>query len=764
MKKNAFLVVMTWLFALNLIAVPVDVVTARREATSFVASKLPGRFSSPSTVALTLAYTQPSAVDADVADYYVFNASDGSAFVIVSGDDRAESILAYGNGTIDMNRLPCNVRCWLDLYKEQLDSLHARPLQQAAQESSVYPVVSPLLTCRWNQSAPYNRMCPEVNGSHCVTGCVATAMAQIMYYWQYPDTAPSLPAYTTSTRNIFMAALPEAPFLWKDMLDSYKGIDYSDGQAEAVAMLMRYCGQSVKMDYGPGSSAALIGHVAPALAGFGYNSAITLLTRYNYADSLWVEMINEDLTAGRPVLYTADNASYSFSHALVIDGCDGSRFHINWGWGGTADGYYALDAFAMGMNHRHGMLFQTFPEGRDGVQPAYDFEIDGIYYKKTGETVRVTFGSRKYNGEVVIPEIVSFNGHVFPVTSIGPGAFAHCQALTSVVIGGKVSSVGENAFDGCASLERITLPAIPVTFHHQAFAGCSALDTVDLVDLNAWLTACFMDDEACPMYYARHLLVSGEEITHVDVPEGVTMLQDCLFRNCQSLVSVNIPNTVTSIGSYTFYHCTSLTRVALGDAVTSIGYCAFAGCKQLRTIDLPASLHEISRYAFKDCEHLESIEIPDAVSAIGGYTFNRCSRLRTVVLGSSVDTIGFYAFAGCPKIDTLVCKAVMPPRMSSKSCFHSQAYAGAVVLVPRVSHQAYLDDDLWRLFSNLRFVETGAGWLDMNGDGEVNIADVNLLIDLIINGTREPACDANGDGELGVGDVNFMIDSILLTK
>lgn len=759
MTRKTFLLVVLCMLAIHTVAAPIDVATARGRAAACIASRSSGWLSSPTPVSLSLDYVEPLVTNADAVAYYVFNADDGRAFVIVAGDDRAESILAYGDGALDMTQLPCNVRCWLDLYREQMENLNLIAPRQAVRPSAVYPVVQPLLSCRWDQVNPYNRMCPVVNGSHCVTGCVPTAMAQVMYYWQYPDNAPALPAYTTGKMNISVPALPGEPLHWENMLDIYRYSNYSDEQADAVASLMRYCGQAVEVDYGPGSSASFIGHVVPAMLTFGYNSAVTMLNRYNYGDSLWVEMMNEDLQGGRPILYFADNASGSISHAFVIDGCDGSKYHINWGWGGTANGYFALDAFTSGLNYRHGMLFQTFPEGNEGLQPVYDFEADGIFYKVTGTTLRVTNGPSKYSGAVMIPDAVSHDGQVYPVTTIGPGAFAHCTALTNVAIGGNVSSVDDNAFGGCTALKKVALPARPVVYHHGAFTGCSALDTVDLVNLDSWFTATFLDDEACPMLYAHHLLVGGEEITHIDVPGSVTNLSDYIFRNWQSLVSVNIPSSVTSIGRYAFYHCTSLTHVSMGDAVKSIGYCAFAGCKRLTDINLPASLRNIERYAFKECERLGSIVIPDSITMVKNYTFYRCSRLSNVTLGNAVDSIGFYAFMGCTALDTIVCKAHKPPHMKSKSCFSSATYNRAVLLVPRASFGSYHDDAIWGLFSHLGYIDTGAGPLDMNGDSELNIADVNVLINVIIAGQTGPY-DANGDGELNIADVNFMIDII----
>jgi len=760
MKVKQLLLLTAWVIAVHVTASPVDVDAARVVATDFVTSRQTGQLRSTWPVSLRLAYTQPLTADAARAAFYVFNAVDSSMFVIVAGDDRARSILAYGSGMLDVDSLPCNVRCWLDHYRQQMDSLHLARRQQ--EPALRYPAVSPLLSCTWNQYRPYNLMCPVFNGSHCVTGCVATAMAQVMYYWRFPDEAPALPSYKTRKNGIVVPALPGEPLSWDEMLDSYRGSDYSQQQSDAVALLMRYCGQAVQMDYGTSSSALFI-NVVDALRGFGYHPAATLISRYNYGDSLWEELMLDELVAGRPILYTAESENGSISHAFVIDGYDGAMYHINWGWGGLANGYFALDAFTSGLNKRHAMMFHTFPSGQAGVQPAYDFEVDGIYYKQAGASVRVTAAPDKYVGDIIIPDAVNHDGRSLDVTAIEPGAFYGSKELTSVTIGDRVTWVGDNAFGGCEALRKIVLPSSPLCFHHQAFAGCMALDTVDLVTLDTWYYVNFLDDEACPMYYATHLCVAGDDIVHVDVPDGVVELRNNLFRNCRSLRSVTIPHSVTSIGKYAFYRCTALAQVQLSDAVTALGYCAFAGCQRLLSIDLPASLRDVERLAFKDCESLTSIVIPDSVDIIRSYTFSGCTRLSHITLGMSVDSISSSAMGGCKALDTIVCKALQPPRMTNKSCFHSSAYAQATLLVPQASVDAYRRDSYWGLFSCIDCIDAGAGPLDLNSDGEVTLADVNALLGLLLAGGGA-SCDLNNDGELTIADVNLLINKILTSN
>lgn len=754
------------LWTINALSAPVNLEKALAMASRFIQPVHREKEARPAA-SFIVSHVERSAVNPVAADYYVLNASDGSAFVIVAGDDRAGDVLAYGQGTIDMSQLPCNCRWWLDQYRSQMEYLIAHPAMRLVPpvSSDNETVVAPLLACQWNQTRPYNLQCPLVNGSRCVTGCVATAMAQVMYYWRFPDALPALPAYTTSTLKIAVPELPPVQLMWQDMLDTYLYNSYTEAQGEAVATLMRYCGQSCKMDYTTGQSGAYSWNMTSALKMFGYNPSMTDLMRYNYGDSVWRELILEELTAGRPILYHGHNNKADIGHAFVIDGYDGIKYHVNWGWGGLADGYFALNSFVSGLNDRHGMLFQCFPVGVEGVQPAHDFETGGIYYKITGRGVRVTYphGLEKYSGHVSIPASVVHDGVEYPVIEIGPSAFADCPDLTSVTIGTAVQSIDDEAFDRSSSLRRVEFPTSVQRVHHQAFADCSSLDTVDIEGLEAWCRIDFLDDEACPMTSAHHLRLNGEEITHLVVPDGLTTVSANLFRNCGSIVSVQLPPSVRSIGNYAFNNCGSLKTIQMGDSLRVLGYSSMAGCVALESVTLPAELMRIDRYAFKGCRWLTEIVIPDKVTFIGAYAFKDCKRIERLTLGARVDTIGSSVFGGCLALDSITCRAPRPPLLSSRSCFHSSIYANATLLVPAPSLEAYRSADFWQLFVSINGYDTSCGLGDVNGDGEMNIADVNSLITLLLteNTVSTTAADVDGDGEITIADVNALIDMIL---
>ena len=240
-------------------AAPVDVKTAKSHAQSFISQKLyDGKLSAPISGELKMVHAEMNSKMLDRAVYYVFNTQNG--FVIVSGDDRAERILGYGDYPLDMNNIPTNMRAWLGTYKDQLEYLQAHEGMQVETPSMMAPSlntpsVAPLLTAMWDQDAPYNNQC-VINGTRCLTGCPATSAAMVFHYWKYPDfPTPEIPAYRCemssgwSTNYVNVPALPSVMFDWDNMLDVY-GSGYTTAQANAVATLMRYVGQAENMAYG----------------------------------------------------------------------------------------------------------------------------------------------------------------------------------------------------------------------------------------------------------------------------------------------------------------------------------------------------------------------------------------------------------------------------------------------------------------------------------------------------------------------------------
>lgn len=282
--------------------------------------------------------------------YYVFNVEGEGGFVLVSGDDRTIPILGYADsGTFDEENIPENMQGWLEEYERQISFLQENDIDAGSSvlarvPSSVQTAVSPLLSSTWGQGAPYNNSCPVYEVWRCVTGCVATAMAQVMYYYGYPSaTTAVIPGYTTNNDlAIEVPAIDISAIDWDNMLPGYNNVESTDIQKKAVADLMAMCGSAVKMMYAPNASGAYSYSVPEALVKyFGYNKGLRHLYRSAFHKEEWEGMLYDEINGGHPVLYYGQ--STGGGHAFVIDGYDeNGYFHVNWGWYGRNDGYFLL--------------------------------------------------------------------------------------------------------------------------------------------------------------------------------------------------------------------------------------------------------------------------------------------------------------------------------------------------------------------------------------------------------------------------------------
>ncbi len=350
------LTVAMMLFGFSARAGSIDEEQARAKALSFLQSRRPAQANKRLVRAATPAELRNASIDE--ANLYVFNVGEHGGFVIIAGDDCARPVLGYADsGTFDYNHLPAALNEMLTIYASQIERLGqtenksdstVRVKKAMRRTSSIMADVAPLLSTTWNQADPYNAYCPTQNDATALTGCVATAMAQIANYHKYPTgEVPSLESYTSETNKINVSAWGSTTFDWDNMLDSYSG-SYSSEQEAAVATLMRYCGQAAKMDYGFTSGA----YNGDALNAFkeklGYNANADFKSAANYSANAWEDIIYKEVAEGRPVYYSALNGDSGDvgGHAFVIDGyqSEGSYFHVNWGWGGACDGYFNLFA------------------------------------------------------------------------------------------------------------------------------------------------------------------------------------------------------------------------------------------------------------------------------------------------------------------------------------------------------------------------------------------------------------------------------------
>ena len=382
--RKLFLLVTLLMTVIQVSAADVSLATAQAKAVNYLQNMAKDkRLAALPANGVKLLHIESNSTRAARAVYYIFNSDRG--FVIVSGDDRAQTILAHGDRPLDLKRMPDNMKFWLSTYKKQLEYLQAHPGLAVDQPKLSRNLnagkVEPLLTAEWDQSAPYYNHCPTYNGSLCLTGCPATSLSMVFYYWKYPtDPTPEVEGYTNNSYGFQVEPLPSITFDWDNMLDKYTG-SYTTAQADAVAWLMRYVGQEEQMDYTPSASGAMGEDILRAVKFFGYDEEMAHLeyktrtddygtdTATYYNDDEWAALLQNELYEGRPVVYCGYDYSswYGWSgHAFNVDGYNPSdnTYHVNWGWSGDGNGDFVLNAFSSG-----GMTFDIEQQMIMGIQP-----------------------------------------------------------------------------------------------------------------------------------------------------------------------------------------------------------------------------------------------------------------------------------------------------------------------------------------------------------------------------------------------------------
>ncbi len=558
MKKRLLWMLIGLFASMVVCAQPITREKAMQMANEFLQNKQGSRRLAPVTSRAKLAPARRGVATAPVA-YHVFNRGEGEGFIIVSGDERAPEVLGYcDKGAFDYTQLPDNMRSWMDYYEEQIETLR-REDSKAPARVPTHPAIKEMVTSTWNQGYPYNMNCPNYFGlGTSVTGCVATAMAQLMYYQRSKSTDRTLaeiPAYDTQTAHetfghLHVEGIPEgSPIDWDNMRNSYSGSE-PEVQREAVANLMLYCGVSVQMDYTNSSSGAYSSNVATALRNyFGYGSSVRDVLEATFSNDDWDALLYGELAAGRPFYLSGANSEVG--HAFLCDGYDGNRYyHINWGWGGSSDGYYLLSNLAPNSQGIGGSTssdgYNSGVEAIIGIEPENFTEMAVPFADAKVKTLCVTNWDANGDG------VFSY-GEAAQVTDLGT-VFQGCtmKSFNELRNFTALESVADDAFEGCRTMTAIVLPNSVKKIGVRAFSGCRALKSLIL-------------------------------------PSGITSIGDGAFNGCRVLGNMELPSAITRIGESTFEGCAAITEMELPEGVTEIGSRAFADCSKLQTLRVHAS-------------------------------------------------------------------------------------------------------------------------------------------------------------------------------
>ena len=352
------------------------------------------------------------AASATENQYYIYENENGEGWVMIAANDVAHPILAYSEtGSFRTDNMPKNIACWVNKYNRRIreaEEANATAIEEVKQEWEMLRkgtsrkatvIVAPLIKTKWDQTEPYWNKCPQKSGTHALTGCVATAMAQVMNYWKWPETGTGSNSVTFNSTT-YTVDFSTGHYDWDNMLDKY--VEYYEddskvristtsgtaAQQEAVATLMYHCGVAADMEYGTSVSGAYT--IYPnknststrcaqyALKNnFGYD-ATTLKGYYRPGgygytavdDATWHNLLKTELDAKRPIMYAG--ADSDGGHSFICDGYNSDNlYHFNWGWSGYCDGYYQIDDLTPGIGGS-GSGNGSYNEDQDiiiGIQP-----------------------------------------------------------------------------------------------------------------------------------------------------------------------------------------------------------------------------------------------------------------------------------------------------------------------------------------------------------------------------------------------------------
>ena len=372
------------------------------------------------------------------------------------------------------------------------------------------------------------------------------------------------------------------------------------------------------------------------------------------------------------------------------------------------------------------------------------------------------------------------------VTYIGPYAFSGCSNLSNVVLSESLQEINEGTFERCTDLNNVDFPNNLREIGNEAFSECTALKTVNLpsslriIEESAFYKSGLECIEIPDSVVVNSDAFADTQIKSVSVSSSARLMGEDIFDGTPWLNNQPSQGLIYA-GNAIYRYNGSLPEdnvITIPESCIGIAGGAFSyegsdfDQRDIAGVKIPNSVKYIGDDAFGACDGLQSISFGDKLEIIGRNSFAECFELEKVTFGRGIKSIEGYAFDMCPKLVYITCLATTPPVIKhivtddrgeeyEEECFDEDTYSNAVLFVPKGSEVNYMIHDTWKKFIHIMGITVSAGASDVNGDGEVNIADINNVVNAILSGDNDMASDVNGDGEIGIADINEIVQAIL---
>ncbi len=612
--------------------------------------------------------------------YYVFNAEQNGGFVVIAGNDLMPEVLGYAeHGNFDLSKAPDNVRWLMDYYADLAQSLKSKPASARRRTVQERTELIALMKTEWDQAGLYQQHCPEINGEKTLTGCVATAMAQVVNFFQWPlNNVRESVGYMSNKDNkekpqIELENLPARKFNWFNMSD------------DDIAWLMRYCGQSVLMGYNLDESTAYSSYIPGALISvFNFSKGADIVERKEFTDEEWEQALYQEIELGRPVIYSGYNNKTG--HTFVLHGYKDGKFLVNWGWGGQMDGYFALTALTPG-----GMDYTENQNAVVGIQPASNNDINydekpeigfrEVYVEKQGQLAELLPESERYlisrlkiSGEFGGKDLDVI--HNMSEQEYG-GRLSRLDLSDARIVGGDTFGAEKRSmeddvltdwfFAQCSTLTSIVLPKTLKEIHYGSFFNTNLTSivipkSVTSIAGNAFELSTLTGikvEEGNEVYYSQNNAIYENATGNLvrgckssGIPEGVENVSDGAFTNA-GLETIVLPKSLKKIGEKAFPYNTKVKDLYIPAGVEEIRQEAFFDCAlQSITVDKDNKVYDSRDNSNAIIETATNtllqasnatIEIPASVTAIGYRAFSRLD-IKKIDIPESVVKFGSSVF------------------------------------------------------------------------------------------------------------------------